>query len=98
MCSDVTRLVVLCDAGRGHIFGFAKVFGYELRDEDATFNIQTLGLGLPSDEGFWKVMRNHGTYTRRRPASGRSCATTVRTLVRLMLMCSDAYSVLVYGT
>ena len=96
MCSDVTRLVVLCDAGRGHIFGFAKVFGYELRDEDATFNIQTLGLGLPSDDGFWKVMRNHGTYAR--PASGRSWPTKLRTFVRLMLMCSDAYSVLVYGT
>ena len=53
-------IYVMYVTGRGNIFGFGKVFGYELRDDDEDFNIMSLGLGLPSNQGFWNVKRNHG--------------------------------------
>lgn len=42
--------------GHGNAFGYGKFFEYTLPVPD--FNIQTVGMSLPDDQGFWDVQRN----------------------------------------
>ena len=56
-CTTIHHLIFFSKIGHGNLPGYAKILSFQLPD----FNIQTVGMSLPDDQGFWDVQRNFST-------------------------------------